>query len=116
MMEQLIDYPFVRTEKEFFDGKDLQKVKCWRPGIDWEVDDYGDGSPWAEKLGKMVLTEIDSHKLPKPYPERVFYLREWIDPDGRRFGKRNLRIITRSGYTCMLKGYRHEFELEYPVT
>lgn len=49
---------------------------------------------------------------PGQYPTRVFYEREWVDPDGKRFGKKRLRIATSASFTRMLGGYRHHFTIE----
>ena len=115
MTEHLVEYPFVQEEVTLFDEDGPHTIQGWRPGVSFEPDDgTEDGAGWADGIGKMVLSEIDSHKLPRPYPERVFYLREWIDPKGRRFGKRNLRVTTRAAFTRMLRGYRHEFEYDPP--
>lgn len=59
----------------------------------------------------MVLDVVATFK-PGRFPERVFYTRRWIDPDGREFGKTNkLRATTTAHFRSLLKGYRHDFEV-----
>ena len=104
-------YPFVKGEHEYHsytNGQHQQHTKpTWNPGCRFELTSPDDGEYFFDDMGEMILTVVDIHK-PGKYPERVFYIREWITPIGKRFGKRNLRIITTGAFKRMLNGYRHE--------
>jgi hypothetical protein len=110
-----VPFPFVREEYsgpkdgEFFEGE------SWRPGVRFETRDSGymydpDSVAVADSLGKMVLEVVSTHK-PGRFPERTFYLRSFIDPDGRAFGKPKLRVTTSAAFRNLARGYRHEFEM-----
>jgi hypothetical protein len=105
-------YPFARCKAEVFDGTRLIEVDSWRPGVELEpCGPYGeDTGAFADGTGKMVLTEVSRHK-PGKYPERVFYLRRYITPDGVEFGKPALRIAVASKFRRLCGGYAHEFEM-----
>ncbi len=117
-----VDFPFVRTVgQRYCDDRSTgpdDRFLSWRPGIDWQPSGspyaYGDEEHGAvaNGMGKILLTEIDRHELPKPYQARVFYTRQWQDPDGRVYGKKQLRIITAGGFTSLCNGWRHEFALD----
>ena len=89
----------------------MQMVKSWRPGVEWEQDDEYAAHGVAEALGEMLLTVVDIHK-PGRFPTRVFYTRQWKDPNGKVFGKAGLRITTLDAFRRRLRGYMHEFWLD----
>ncbi|KDC09721.1 hypothetical protein AZ19_3626 [Bordetella bronchiseptica E012] len=110
-----VAYPFALEEYsgpkdgEFYDGK------TWRPGIRFEVRDSGylydpDQVAIADGMGQMVLEVVSRHK-PGKFPERTFFLRSFVDPNGRAFGKARLRVTTTPAFKRMAAGYRHEFEM-----
>lgn len=110
-----VAYPFALEEYsgpkdgEFFDGT------TWRPGVRFEVRDSGylydpDQVAIADGMGQMVLEVVSRHK-PGKFPERTFFLRSFVDPDGRTFGKAKLRVTTTSAFKRMAAGYRHGFEI-----
>lgn len=109
-------FPFVRTTYEAMPD-DL--VGCglpverptWRPGCEHETSNTGDTWSFAHADGEVAYSVVATFK-PDKYPTRVFYLRSWIDPDGKRFGKNNLRITTTQNFRHLLKGYRHDYEIE----
>lgn len=111
-------YPFVRYVANLFDKDDgcPCQNEGWRPGCSREVDEnpggYFPGEHYvADGTGAMVLEVVATFK-PGRFPERVFYTRRWIDPDGREFGKTStLRIATTGQFRRLLKGYRHPFEV-----
>ncbi|MEJ1396373.1 MAG: hypothetical protein RPU52_02430 [Candidatus Sedimenticola sp. (ex Thyasira tokunagai)] len=86
--------------------------ESWVPGCRDEEMPPGD---WTEKVadgeGKMVLTIVDIHK-PGKYPERVFYTRKWIDPDGDEFGAKKLHITTTPTFRRRATGYYHKYRIE----
>ena len=111
-------YPFVRDVANLYDEDDGRpyQTEGWRPGCTTEEDDRDEhGYPSqvyvADGTGSMVLDIVATFK-PGRFPERVFYTRRWIDPDGREFGKTGtLRIATTGQFRRLLKGYRHPFEV-----
>lgn len=102
------NYPFVRTSWDRFDEDGPYQVEGWRPGCEADTDEFGTAYI-ADGVGKMVLEVISAH-LPGKYQERVFYLRRWIDPDGKEFGAAKLRVTTAASFTKLMRGYRHDFE------
>lgn len=111
-------YPFVRYVATLLDEDDGRpyQTEGWRPGCDFETDE--DALPYfhvkdyfAHGTGSMVLDVVATFK-PGRFPERVFYTRRWVDPDGREFGKTGkLQIATAGQFRRLLKGYRHPFEV-----
>lgn len=96
-----VECPFLRASREDYDFFELSdpnyrpvKVLSWKPGSQWGGDGYDESYPEAHGMGFVIYTVIDTHQLPKPYRARVFYLRSWIDPDGRAFGKKDVKITT----------------------
>lgn len=112
--ERRASYPFIRTTYEAMPD-DIEGVglpverPTWRPGLEHYADQYSDWSE-ADANGEVVYTVIATFK-PGKYPERVFYLRNWVDPDGKRFGRNNLRIATTQQFRILIKGYRHDYEM-----
>ncbi|MDF8912879.1 hypothetical protein OU568_26610 [Escherichia coli] len=110
-----VSYPFFTEEVELPpddpEATQMQMVKSWRPGVEWEQDDEYATHGVAEALGEMLLTVVDVHK-PGRYPTRVFYTRQWKDPNGKVFGKAGLRITTLDAFRRRLRGYMHEFLLD----
>jgi hypothetical protein len=99
-------FPFVRATREIRDEEGTATVPTWRPGTAYEaIDNQGNGASFADGCGWMHLVEISRHK-PGKYPERVFYTREFEDPDGKRFGKRGLRMTTAPAFARLCAGYR----------
>ena len=111
-------YPFVRYVANLLDEDDgcPCQNEGWRPGCRREVDKNPGGyfpveSYVADGTGSMVLDVVATFK-PGRFPERVFYTRRLVDPDGREFGKPNkLRVTTAAHFRSLLKGYRHDFEV-----
>ena len=111
-------YPFVRYVANLYDEDDGHpyQTEGWRPGCTAEEDERDEhGYPSkvfvADGTGSMVLDVVATFK-PGRFPERVFYTRRWIDPDGREFGKTStLRVTTTGQFRRLLKGYRHPFDV-----
>ena len=93
-----------------------EKEEGWRPGCTLETDEnawsyFPEKHYVADGVGSMVLDVVATFK-PGRFPERVFYTRRGVDPDGREFGKPNkLRVTTIAHFRSLLKGYRHHFEV-----
>lgn len=107
-----VRYPFVLEDVELPpddpEATQMAKVKSWRPGVKWEQDDeYSDAAACADAFGEMLLTVVDVHK-PGRFPTRVFYTRQWKDPNGRVFGKGGLRITTLERFRRISRGYQHQ--------
>jgi hypothetical protein len=105
-----VAHPFVLEEYSGFDEDGPLKRMSWRPGVRFEMIGPEDSGSFADGIGKQVLTIISTHK-PGRYPERVFYTRQWVSPDGHQFGKTKLRIITAAAFRTIIKGYRHRYEM-----
>ena len=96
-----VDYPFVRTSYIDFEGGE---VPSWRPGHECRFV-YPDDSEFVyDEIGKQLLTVVSIHK-PSPYPARVFYTVQWVDPDGKKFGKNALKICVKSRFVRLISGY-----------
>lgn len=101
-----VRYPFVRSVYDYHDGEGVCTDESWRPGFEYSANKSEDGAdPAADQWGKALYTVIDVHK-PGRFPTRVFYTRAWQDPDGKRFGKGTLRMVTMEKFNRMLKGMR----------
>lgn len=64
----------------------------------------------ADGMGRMLLNRISVHK-PGTYPERTFYTRTWVDPDGNQFGKPDLKITASYRFKSLCSGYGRLFRL-----
>lgn len=110
-----VRYPFVLEEVELPpddpEATQMATVKSWRPGVEWEQQDEGQACGVAEAIGEMLLTVVDVHK-PGRFPTRVFFTRQWKDPNGRVFGKGALRIMTLDAFRRRMRGYLHEFWID----
>jgi hypothetical protein len=110
-----VPYPFVvETYEEPIadeDGFGSVERKTWRPGVRFEpCGQYGECTDCvADAMGVMELRVVSTHK-PGRYPERVFYVRTWRDPDGKPFGKLKLRMTTVGAFRTLRSGYRHRIE------
>ena len=109
-------YPFGRYVADLIIEDGYYRTEGWRPGCTAEEDErdehgYPSNVVVADGTGSMVLEVVATFK-PGRFPERVFYTRRWVDPDGREFGKPNkLRVTTAAHFRRLLKGYRHDFEV-----
>lgn len=102
-----IGWPFVRTVFDYYDEDGPTHEISWKPGyISEQIDEYDAGN-YCHGAGKAKFMVIDVHRLPHPYPARVFYTRTWADPDGKAFGKKKLltttipafrRLVSHSGF------------------
>ena len=109
-----VPYPFSHTTVDLPSGDPeapYSTFKSWKPGPYWEQCEGGDFDAFADGVGAMLLTVIDVHK-PGRFPARVFFTRQWRDPNGKVFGKGALRITTVPAFRRRIKGYLHEFYLD----
>jgi len=100
-------YPFKREDVTLYSASGPYEKMSWVPGV-YETGEYG--HLIADGTGELILDVVSIHK-PGKYPERVFYVRTWKDPDGKVFGKGKLRITTMAAFKRMAKGYRYEWSL-----
>jgi len=106
-----VEFPFYTGVHEGYDCTgDFYSRDVWIPGCKQEPVSQEDFEFVAEGLGEMVLEIIDIHK-PGKYPERVFYTRRWIDPDGDEFGAGKLHITTTPTFKKRAAGYYHNFRV-----
>lgn len=87
------------------------EIECWRPGIVSEPDGPEDFKEVAHGEGEMHLRIVSSHK-PGRYPERIFYERCFVDPDGKTFSRPRLHIATRQKFSRLCRGYSVPYELD----
>jgi hypothetical protein len=110
-----VAFPFVRDTYDAYDadseGVSAYKAPTWRPGVDYEMCAPDDTEAVADGVGKMLLSVVSVHHLPKPYAARVFFVREWINPDGKRFGKKQLRIMGGAAFIHRASGYWLEYRM-----
>lgn len=109
MAEHHIKFPFKRVTD--FAGPD-EINESYVPGTRLEQgDEYDDAIYVADETGFMVLTEVQRIE-PPGFAPRVLYLREWICPDGIRFGRKTLRMMSAAAFDRLRKGYRHTYHLD----
>lgn len=113
-----VPYPFVRdtyvSHQDDEEGPSSIEVPTWKPGVRFEDEGYGDVEAYADAMGAQLLTVVSVHK-PGRFPTRVFYTRQWRDPDGAVWGKGKLRMTTLPAFTTLRGGYRHRYELKTAV-
>lgn len=101
-------YPFVR---EVYTDEEMSSSLTWRPGSIHDMGDPYSGDRFiAHGTGQMELTIVQVVPI-TGWPTRVFYVRHFIDPDGRRFGKRRLKVTTEGHFRKLARGYRHGFDI-----
>ena len=112
MTEHRIKFPFKSVT--VYAGPDESDC-AYVPGTRLEQgDEYDDAMYVADETGFMVLTEVQRIK-PPGYAPRVLYVREWICPNGIRFGRKTLRMMSATAFDRMCKGYRHTYHLDGKV-
>lgn len=108
-----VEFPFVRVD--YTPPPDEEgpsgPVKTWKPGTVYACASPSEEFQLAEGVGLMRLVEVSRHK-PGKFPERVFYTRSFVDPGGREFGNRRLRMTTRVAFERMCRGYRVPYRVE----
>lgn len=109
-----VRYPFIRSVyhgQDDADGSDYQS-ECWRPGIEYaDADGYHDPRPYAHGRGVQTLTVVSTHK-PGRYQTRVFYTRQWTDPDGKMFGKTKLMMTTAEKFRRISQKFSVDYDVE----
>jgi hypothetical protein len=109
-------FPFMR-HVACLPGEDgYEDTPCWKPGTAFEsTQRYLGHGEYAEDVycvahgeGALRLHVVSVHK-PGRYPTRVFYRREWVDPDGKVFGRPGLKVCVLSQFRRLATGYAHEY-------
>lgn len=113
-----VAYPFSRV---VFDdmtadvsGVGYTRSVTWKPGADGGYS-YNPHSSndylLADGEGAMILTVVSVHQ-PGRYPTRVFFTRQWRDPDGRTFGKNKLHVVTAEKFRRISTRFGHDWKVE----
>jgi len=99
-----VTFPFVRDTYDEWDEEGCSTMATWKPGCAYRNVYPDDTEGFCHAEGKMELTVVDVFK-PGKYPARVFFTRQWIDPEGKRFGKGALRIMTMPAFKRRAQGW-----------
>jgi hypothetical protein len=107
-----IAYPFVRDTfldvlGEFEDGYPVERP-TWKPGTRSEDIGPEDAAEFADAIGSATFTVIGAYR-PGRFPTRVFFTRQFTDPDGKAFGKGKLHIKTLGQFRRLTSGYLEPF-------
>lgn len=105
-----VTFPFVGDVYHGFDACGPFDTETWRPGCRSEHVYPDDCEFVADAEGQMTLTIISIHK-PGKYPERIFYTRKFIDPEGKEFGATKLRMTTAIAFKRRAAGYYHPYRV-----
>jgi hypothetical protein len=106
-----VAFPFVRCKADIHDGEGgYVTIDSWKPGTRAVMRWVDESEDVADAMGVMKLTEVSRHK-PGRYPERVFYVRQFTDPDGRTFGKANLRMTTAQNFKRLCSGFSYKYRM-----
>jgi hypothetical protein len=103
-------YPFTLDDFSGYGADGPYTTKTWRPGVRFEMVYPDDSEAVADGEGKMLLEVVSTHK-PGKWPERVFYWRRWIGPNGKEFGKRKMRIATVQAFRRIASRYQYEYRI-----
>ncbi len=108
-----IVYPFIRDTYTAMDEEGGAEVKTWRPGVHIEHGGrYSDDAViWADAEGSANFTVVACFK-PGHFPTRVFYTRQFVNPDGKTFGKRKMLMATVEKFRRLTKGYLYGYDVE----
>jgi hypothetical protein len=111
-----IPYPFVRETYSGFDERvgDYAEIPTWKPGIRNEWITSEETGTVADALGEAIFT-VEAVFKPGRFPTRVFFTRQFINPDGKQFGKGRLHIVTLEKFRRLARGYQHPFGLGEPL-
>ena len=114
-------FPFIAdtyTQMNYDGGRPYEtEEETWRPGVRWEDrpdpraarSEYpGEYShiqvPECDAIGEIIITVVSRYR-PPGFQERVFYTRQFRDPDGKTFGKGKLFCVTANTFKRRKKGW-----------
>lgn len=110
-------YPMIRQAYTDFNDDGPFEALSWKPGVRFEVI----GEPYdgiteavADGVGEQILTVVSRHRPSPKYPERVFFIQQFVSPDGHTFGKTKLRTLTAEAFKRRAAGFRYSFEIDAP--
>jgi len=104
-----VKFPFYMGTHDGYDAcGEFYSDDVWIPGCKERPLPPDDSELVADDVGVMVLTIVDIHK-PGRYPERIFYTRKWVDPDGKEFGSGKLNITTTPTFKRRAAGYYYPY-------
>lgn len=106
----VVEYPFIRVNISLMTEDGFYETESWKPGTNEEFVYPDDSEAVADGIGKMILSVVDVHK-PGKFPERVFFTRKWVDPDGKEFGKNLLKIMVTPAFKRRASGFMYEYRL-----
>lgn len=109
-----IVYPSVRDTYSAFDEEGAHEADTWKPGINYVQVSEDHSAPVADAVGSATFTVVDTFK-PGRFPRRVFFTRQFVNPDGRQFGKTKLHIATLDKFRRLTRGYQHPFGIGKPL-
>lgn len=113
--KRVVAYPFVKFERVTCDEDGPLDIATWRPGVQYEWVDPENTEAVAHGMGLMILSVVSRHK-PGRFPERVFYTRKWVDPEGKEFGKPGCKIATAEKFNRISRGYAVDYRIDPEAT
>ena len=117
--EYLMSWPFhiyetilgTRYEPEFYEN--------WASGC--KVTEEDDGSEYsctrfftAHGEGKVIYQAIELVKMPKGFIDRVVFKKTKIDPDGNKYGKSSIELLTKTVFLKHINSHT-PFSADYEV-
>lgn len=105
-----VPHPFCRDTYSCYDGDGSSSIPTWKPGVRNEYVLPDDSECVADAMGAQLITVLGTYR-PGNFPMRVFFTRQWRDPDGKVFGKRKCHSKTLGMFRSMVRGYRVDFRL-----
>ena len=111
----VIPYPFVRgTYLDLSCEDGFADKPTWTPGVRYEAVGPEDSGAVADAIGSCAFT-VEAVFKPGRFPTRVFFTRQYTNPDGAKFGKTKLHIATLDKFRRLAKGYQHPFGIGEPL-
>ena len=98
-------------EDGYLPGCEHVKEEEYTGHNDGEARYHESGYYVATDWGHMLINEIQRVSI-TGYEDRIFYTRRWRDPEGKEFGKSDLKCKGARAFKQMLKGWRHPFYMD----
>lgn len=100
-----VECPFILDKYTEMTEEGYCTFLSYRPGVKWEFLEPDSSEPVCHGVGTVTYKVVSYHKLPHPYPDRVFFTRKFKSPDGREFGKNRLLVLTKEAFSRRAKAY-----------